>query len=559
VSASTVARAATRASRLDEIFKSVARSDGPGLVVGVAQHGEVLLRRGLGLASIEHGTANTPRTRMRLASVTKHFTCFATLLLAEDGKLDIDVPATAVLPELMTLSGVPTLRQLMNHTGGYHCFMELFYMGSGMAWQPPGAGLALQLRQTGVSFAPGASQLYCNGGYELLSEAIARASGMSFERFLKERIFEPLGMRDTECVPSDMQIVPGLATFHVPAPDGSWRRGITPMDDNRGAGAIVSTVDDMLRWLSHLRGPGRVVGSEASWREMTTVARLDNGLATSYALGLYRHDHRGVEVIHHGGSLVGAGSQMVTVPAHGLDIIVMTNGALVNPVQMSWDIVDVLLAGHLAGKPPAMATSARFAHLFGTRYHAPSGMLYGFGAVGEQLGLSILNSPYAPILRDRGEVVGFRSEEAGLGPIEIRVADMAAAADGSAPAVLPIAEAGNVERYRLLPARPPATARVGRALVGRYRCEDLNADAQIAFEQDALVLRIFAQQGTRVAALTAFSNSVFGATATDPQAPAFWAITVQRKASTVVGVWLSTARARRLWFERLSEQSGEAG
>jgi CubicO group peptidase (beta-lactamase class C family) len=541
------------ATQLDAIFKDAARSDAPGLVVGVAQHGDVLFRRGFGLASIEHGVANTPKTRMRLASVTKHFTCLAVLLLAEDGKLDLDAPASAILPELPLLSGVPTLRQLMNHTGGYHCFLELFYVGSGMAFQPKGAGLKLQLRQTDASFAPGTSQLYCNGGYELLSEAIARASGMSFERFLGERIFEPLGMVDTASVPSDMQIVQGLATLHVPASDGSWRRGITPMEDNRGAGAIVTTVDDMLRWLAHLRGPDRVVGSAASWQQMTTVATLRNGLQTTYALGLYRHLYRGFEVIHHGGGLVGAGSQMVTVPAHGLDIIIMTNGALVNPVQMAWEIVDAVLAEHLVGGPPPMAGIERFKHLIGTRYHAPSGMLYGFGGVGDQLGLSILNSPLAPILRDRGELVGFRSEEAGIGPIEIAVADMAATPDGGAPAVLRIAEAGNVERYRLLPATPPDTARAGRALVGRYRCEDLNADAQIAFEHEALVLRIFAAQGTRVARLQALSNRVFGVTATDPQAPAFWAITAERKASKVRGLSLSTARARRLWFERLPD------
>jgi hypothetical protein len=200
-----------------------------------------------------------------------------------------------------------------------------------------------------------------------------------------------------------------------------------------------------------------------------------------------------------------------------------------------------------------MAGIERFKHLIGTRYHAPSGMLYGFGAVGTQLGLSILNSPAAPILRDRGELIGFRTEEAGLGPIEIRVADMAPEPDGNAPAMMPIAEAGNVERCRLLPATPPDTAKAGRALVGRYRCEDLNADAQIAFEHDALVLRISAEQGTRVAVLTALSNRVFGVTATDPQAPAFWAITVERKASRVSGLRLSSARARRLWFERLPD------
>jgi CubicO group peptidase (beta-lactamase class C family) len=538
---------------LEDIFKSAGSSQAPGLVVGVAHRGETLLRRGYGLASIEHGVANTPRTRMRLASVTKHFTCLAALLLAEDGKLDLDAPASKILPELPELSGMPTLRQFMTHTSGYRCFQELFYVGSGLSWHAKGDGLALQLAQTDVSFAPGASQLYCNGGYELLSEAIARASGMSFEQFLKTRIFEPLGMVDTESVPSDMQIVPGLATFHLPTADGRWRRGITPLEDNRGAGAIVSTVDDMLRWLAHLRAPRHVVGNEDSWHQMTTVATLDNGQVTPYALGLNRHFYKGVEVLHHGGSLLGVGSQMVTVPAHQLDIIIMTNGALVNPVQMAWEVIDALLSEHLVGEAVPLVTAERFKHLLGARYHAPSGMVYGFGEAGDKLGLSILNSPPIPILRERGEVIGFRMEEAGMGPIEIRVADLAPTADGGGPADLVISEAGNAERFKRLPAQPPATAKAGRPLVGRYRCADLKADASIAFEGEQLVLRIRTPEGARMAALEAFSDTVFGYSALDAAAPAMHAITVERMASKVTGFRLSSARARRLHFARQAD------
>lgn len=542
-----------RVTALEEIFKSADSSNSPGLVVGIAHRGKTLLRHGYGLASIEHGVANTARTRMRLASVTKHFTCLAALLMAEDGKLDLDAPASKILPELPVLAGMPTLRQLMTHTGGYRCFMELFYVGSGVAWHPKGEGLALQFAQTEASFEPGESQLYCNGGYELLSEAIARASGMSFEQFLNTRIFEPLGMVDTESIPSDMQIVPGLATFHLPTPDGRWRRGITPMDDNRGAGAMVSTVDDMLRWLAHLRAPRHVVGSEDSWRQMTTVATLNNGQVTPYALGLNRHFYKGVDVLHHGGSLFGVGSQMVTVPEHQLDIIIMTNGAQVNPVQMAWDVIDTLLADHLSGETVPLVTIDRFKHLIGARYHAPSGMVYGFGEAGDKLALSLLNSPAAPILRERGEVIGFRMEEAGMGPLEIRVSDLTPGADGLAPAELVISEAGNAERFKRLPAKPAATAKAGKALVGRYRCADLQAEASIAFEGEQLTLRIKTPAGGRAAALEAFSNTVFGYTALDPSAPAMHAITVERTASKVTGFRLSSARARRLYFARLPD------
>jgi CubicO group peptidase (beta-lactamase class C family) len=539
----------TGAAALDALFESVNRGDGPGLVVGVAQHGQLLYRRGFGLASIEHGVANTPHTRMRLASITKHFTCLAAFLLAEEGKLDIDAPADRILPELPALQGMPTLRQFMTHTSGYRCFMDMAYV-SGVAKLDKGWGLAMQFRQTDVNFAPGQSQLYNNGGYELLSEAIARASGKSFEQFMLERIFKPLGMVDTQSVPNDMMIVPGIATFHAMGPDGNWQRGITPIDDNRGAGAIVTTVDDMLRWMAHLRGPGRVVGSEATWQQMLSVATLDNGQVTPYACGLNRHLYRGVEVIHHGGGLTGVGTQMVTVPAHGLDIIVMTNGAMVNPVQLGWDIIDALLGEHLVGAAVAMAMSEPYKHLFGARYHGSSGMSYGFGDAGGMLGLSFLNSPPFPILRDRGEVIGFRMEEAGLGPIEFRVADIAAGPDGSAPAELAVTDTGNLERFKLLPATGPTLAEASKPLLGRYRCHDLDADAQIAFEGEQLVLRIYGTLTGRAFAIQPYSDAAFGLTALDPMMPGFHAMSVQAPGAQVESFRVSSGRARRLQFVR---------
>src|ERR1700712_4198459 len=103
----------TGVAALDDVFKPVNRSDAPGLVVGVARHGKPIYRSAFGLASIEHGVANTPWTRMRIGSTSKHFTCLAALLLVEDGKLDIDVDARRYLPELPETADKPTLRQFM--------------------------------------------------------------------------------------------------------------------------------------------------------------------------------------------------------------------------------------------------------------------------------------------------------------------------------------------------------------------------------------------------------------------------------------------------------------
>ncbi len=546
----------TGVAALDDIFQAVDRSDAPGLVVGVAQHGQVLYRRGFGLASIEHATANTPATRMRIGSVTKHFTCLAVLLLAEDGLLDADAPITRYLPELPALLGAPTLRQLMNHTGGLRCYVDIETSAGGMALQPADKAFAAQAGQTGANFAPGDKQLYCNGSYHLLSMVVDRVAGMAFEDFLQQRIFQPLEMVDTACVPSDMHILPGMATQHVarPLPGGGigWRRGIFMTEGVRGEGGIISTTDDMLRWLAHLRAPAKTVGSTATWAQMTATATLNNGQATVYALGLFCHPYRGVDTVYHHGSVYGGQCQMLTVPAHGLDIVIITNGGPINHIEASRRIVDALLPEQLHGPAaPRLARSKRFGHLFGAQYLADNGLVFGFDDVSGLLGMSLGFSAAAPVLRDEGRLLRIAFEDLAMGPFVLQVADLAPGDDGKAPAVLRFSECGQPMRLKRLPAKPPATALAGQALLGRYRSADLDAEATIAFEGGVLTLRMRGGYGGRHIVLEAASAQVFRMTIQDAQLPGTAALVCERRAGAVTGFRFSTGRARGLHFEKL--------
>lgn len=550
-------RAKAGVGALDDMFQPFNRSDAPGLVVGVAQHGKVLYRRGFGLASIEHATANTPATRMRIASISKHFACLAALLLVEEGKLDIDAPVTQYLPELPPIKGVPTLRQFMTHTSGYRCYADLLMIAAGLAVHPAGRALGVQMRQTGVNFAPGEGQIYCNGGYHLLSIAIQRVAGIPFEQFLADRIFTPLGMRDTESVPSDMVILPGVATLHVPVPavaGGGWRRGIFMTEETRGEGGIISTVDDMLAWMAHLRsavqGQPRV-GSRDSWQQMVTPARLDNGIVSPYALGLGVNDYRGVGAIRHSGGVWGALSQMITVPAHALDIIIMTNGAAAIPGTLATRIIDTLLAEQLTAPPPRRPKARRFKHLVGAQYHSPrTGMRFGFERVGQELAVSMFGPPALPLLRDEGKTLRIGFEDLSIGPFVWKVTDLVAGRDGSAPATLPFTDAGVADRLERLPAIPPDTAKAGRALVGRYRSPDLGAVATIAFEGAQLVMRFLGDYGVQAVSLKALSANAFRGQPLDPMLPQYLGFTARRKGQRVTGFELSTGRTRQLRFER---------
>ena len=542
----------TTVEALDELFKPVNRSDAPGLVVGIAQHGKIIYRRGFGLASVELGVANTPRTRMRIGSTSKHFTCVAALLLAEEGKLDIDAGVRRYLPELRDLQPEPTLRQLMTHTSGYRCYLDIGFISDGMVIRPKGSALAAQVRQTGVNFPPGERMIYCNGGYHLLSLIIERVSGMAFEKFLKERIFEPLAMVDTDSVPSDFNIEPGMATLHIALPDGRYRRGIFPTEEIRGEGAIISTVDDMLRWLAHLRG-AKKVGSEASWTQIFAPTALNNGTVNPYGLGLMRHDYRGVEVIQHAGGVIGGSAQMLAVPSHELDIIIIANGGSLSPTETANKVIDIVLGDALSSAGRSLPASEKFKPMLGTRYHAAaSGFEIGFVDSDGKLAISVLNSPGLP-LHESGQDLRLSFEDVAVGPLVVQTAQLAT--EGEAPAELTLSEAGNSECFVRLPVPAPSLQEAGPALVGRYRAGDLNADATIAFDGEALVLKVFGAFGMSVITLEPFSADVFGWKSADAMLPLTGVLSVERADGRIVGFRVDTPRTRHVWFERCNDNS----
>ncbi|WP_229491478.1 serine hydrolase [Massilia sp. HP4] len=536
----------TGAAGLDALFDVFNRSDAPGLAVGVARHGEVVYRRGFGLASVELAVANTPFTRMRIGSTSKHFTCLAALLLAEEGKLDLDAGVRRHLPELPALDAEPTLRQLMNHTGGYRCHLDIGFLADGMAIKPAGQALAAQLRQREANFAPGQKLIYNNSGYHLLSIAISRASGMAFEAFLAERIFKPLGMIDTVSAPSDFEIHRGMATMHVALPAGGYRRGIFPSTEVRGEGAMISTVDDMLRWLAHLRGAKRV-GSDASWTQMLALARLDDGVELPYALGLMRHVYRGVEVVHHAGGVIGGACQMLTVPAHGLDVIIMSNGAPIKPWDLSRRVVDIMLADTLTSACDTQVASADRKALLGRRYVSrSSGFMAAFADVDGALGLEVLHQ--APMALHAGDgKLRTRFEESATGPFAIDLAALPAGA--GAPATLRVSEGSHAEDLELLPETPPTLAQAGRDLVGRYRAPELDAHAVLRLDGDVLRLALAGRFGSTSIQLEALGDDVFG-WQMEGDLPLRGALRVERRNGRVAGLRMDTMRTRHLLLER---------
>ncbi len=533
--------------RLNELFEPFHRGDAPGFVVGITRDGETLYRRAFGLASLAQGVANTARTRMRIGSTGKHITALATMLLVEEGKIDLDATIDRYIPELPELDGYPTVRQLLNHTGGLRCTQELAFIAAGLTVQPEGKVLSSQILQSRANFPPGNGQLYCNSGYHLVSRVIERVSKLSFAEFLHKRIFQPLGLNDTLAVSSDMPIIERMADLHLPRPDGSFRRGILVNEETLGEGCVISTLNDMMRWAAVLHGLDRPIGSDETWRQILDRTTLCDGSQSTYGLGIWRFDYRGVEIISHAGGVIGGNSQVLVVPSAGLEVVVLTNTDAVPSSHLALQVIDTLLEDSL-DTPPAPVSSDTFKHLVGRRYHSDSGLVWGFDEVGGFLAASLQLSPAAPVLYDFDDRISTRFEDLAMGPFAIDTNDLQADEENSAPETLIIREAGRPQEFKLMP-DSAADGIDPKALVGRYQSNDLDCDATVCLDDD-LTMRLAGGFGVRELDLEFLSENVVSVTAKDSIAPTRYAMTVTREGTEVRGFHISTNRARHIEFER---------
>lgn len=492
---------------------------------------------------------------MRIGSTGKQFTAMLALLLAEEAVLDLDVPLTQYLPEVNSPAGDPSLRQCLQHTSGLRCLQEVAFLAAGLTIQPEGRHLPGYARQTDANFSPGEVQLYNNGGYHLVSRAIERVTGQTFEEALRTRLLQPLGLYDTIAVRSDMIVTPGVTALHTPdlSRPGAWRKGLLPNEETLGEGCMVSTVDDLLRWAEHLRaahaGKPRL-GRAESWRALTTPAVMTDGKPTAYALGLFVHDWRGLRVWHHPGGVIGGGSELLTIPALELDIAVLSNGAPISPSGLAYAVAEAIV-GQFLTPAPLPASSEGLSHLFGQRYHADGGLLLGFDNVGGRLGVSLQGSPHAPVMRDDGDalVVGF--EDLAMGPFRLAKSELGAADAGCAPARLEMHECSHAHRFTLVPAEAPALATVAAALAGRYRSVDMDADASITLDGESLRMNWRGGYGTRQLSLKPLSDKVVLLGIDDPQAPGLLVMTLQHGDNGVTAFHISAGRTRHLMFHRL--------
>ncbi len=284
----------------------------PGMVTVVADREKVIQMDAVGMANAETGVPMATDTFFWIASQTKPFTGVAVMMLVEEGKLSLDEPITAYLPELAALrvraesdaektvlvapNKPITLRHLLSHTAGM-AWITPIHSRFGTIDCMPLDQMVVACAMTPLDTQPGTKYAYSNMGIEIAAAAVQRMSGMPFEEFLQRRILDPLEMKDTTFWPSEEQLKRHALVYRW---DGEQKKLLPmntpqmtyPLEDRvrrypAAAGGLYSTPQDLVKFYQMLLGEGEFAGKRLLKPEsVREIAKKQTGdLPDSYGLG----------------------------------------------------------------------------------------------------------------------------------------------------------------------------------------------------------------------------------------------------------------------------------
>jgi CubicO group peptidase (beta-lactamase class C family) len=356
---------------VDSIILKYARENHmPGIAYGLVMNGELIYANYQGYTNLANKTSVDASSAFRIASMTKSFAAMGILILRDQGKLSLDDPASKYIPEmrqtkyLTTDAPVITIRDLMTHRAG---FPEDNPYGDRQLADTDAELMQLMKENPSFSNAPGLQYEYSNLGFALLGSIIKNVSGQSYQQFIDQNIFKPLGMKNTYW--EYTKVAPQQLAHGYRWIDGNWREEALLKDGSWGAmGGLITTVEDFSKYMKlHLQAwpirDGREVGplNRSSIREMhqlwnfnTINPRLNNkncAAATGYGYGLgITRDCKGNIYVAHSGGLPGFGSSWMIKPNYNIGIVIMSNRTYSPVSRLSLPILDSLIA--LAGLQP---------------------------------------------------------------------------------------------------------------------------------------------------------------------------------------------------------------
>ncbi len=469
--------------KIDSLLAQYADADAPGGAIAIISGGELLYTKNFGQRNLELKQAVDAHTLFDLASVAKPFTAMAILLLEQEGKLSLDAPIQSYLPDLPDFGHEITIRHLLQHSSGIPS-TDVLRLFAGISLDEPWTQhdeIELIKTYAQLNFEPNTRHVYSNAGYALLAQIVEKVSQIPFPQYMKEFVFQPLGMHATFVHAGYMPAASVVAEGYKPE-DETFAPVSSLEDLSYGSGNVFSNLDDMIRWCRHFFAEEFIV-DDFSGRISKPYNTLANGDTIHYTYGFYVREYKGQKRVFHSGGVPGFRSRLSLFPDDEIAIVIMLNTEHINTHTLTNELAEILLAGKLVEPEPKIRKAIdldvnQFREFAGT-FQMPDGMEMHFHVERDTFWLSLPGAPDFQLFAESETQFFLKAFDAQC--------SFVIAADGKVNEMIwhqggkDYTAIGVEERKPLLPEEMPQFA-------GNYIQPALGASYQIIYENDQLQL-----------------------------------------------------------------------
>lgn len=306
----------------DSMLNSLFKPGEPGGTAIVSRKGEIIYKKGFGMADLELNVPMQPDMVFRIGSITKQFTAIAILQLAEQGKLSLKDDITKFLPGYPTHGKIITIEHLLTHTSGIKSYTSIEEFGSWIRKDMEPLELVDSFKNQPMDFYPGEKWSYNNSGYFLLGVIIEKLSGKPYEDYINDHLLIPAGMNNSGYDHTD-RIIKNRVNGYQRSGDGFQNADYISMTLPYAAGSLLSTVEDLAKW-------NKAVNSHKllskKWLDKAhSDFKLNNGKSARFGYGWLITELQGSRSIDHGGAVNGFLSDAIYLPAEDVYIAILSN------------------------------------------------------------------------------------------------------------------------------------------------------------------------------------------------------------------------------------------
>jgi CubicO group peptidase (beta-lactamase class C family) len=334
---------------VDKLFAQWDKTTTPGCALAIVKDGQIIYKRGYGMAKLEDGIVMSPSKVFDIGSVSKQFTAACIAVLVEQGKISVNDDVRKYIPEMPKYEKPISINHLIHHTSGVRDYNTLLSLaGFSPDSDCPTVDEALEIicKQKRLNFLPGEEFSYSNSGYFLLSCIVERVSGKSLNEFAQDHIFRPLGMTSTIFQDDHTQIIHNRATGYSPGPKG-FKINMSNWDET-GDGNVYTSVEDLFLWDQAFYS--NKLGNSLT-DNLQAAGVLNSGKKLDYAFGLFIDEYKGLKTVSHGGAWAGFRAALVRFSEQKFSVICLANLSTINPSRLCLRVADIYLADQFKETP----------------------------------------------------------------------------------------------------------------------------------------------------------------------------------------------------------------